>query len=211
MPSHCVTFLLALFIMCVCVCVFLWGNNRKEKTRHCKRCNKCVKGHDHHCRWLNCCVGEVNFRTFYCFLGVLLLGLLMALIMDLRIAFIFAKNPSAYSKFGDFFSLSFLILILTMWLMLLMVVVVVVERFHLAFPILAVLYLLVMAITIVTLIGVAQFVYFHYCLCKFPLSFNCNILGVLVDVSGMTTAEWLKQKRVKAQKESLEKLEQGKS
>ena len=31
---------------------------------HCRQCQRCVINLDHHCKWLNNCVGEVNYRPF---------------------------------------------------------------------------------------------------------------------------------------------------
>ncbi|EYC40488.1 hypothetical protein Y032_0610g624 [Ancylostoma ceylanicum] len=36
----------------------------KEKTKHCRRCNICVEVFDHHCIWLNNCIGKKNYRLF---------------------------------------------------------------------------------------------------------------------------------------------------
>jgi len=40
-------------------------------TKHCRRCNKCVVGFDHHCLWLNTCIGARNYKTWFAFVAVL--------------------------------------------------------------------------------------------------------------------------------------------
>lgn len=57
-------------------------------TRYCTICCKNSPGLDHHCTWLNTCIGESNYEAFYCLvvsatvqtLGQAVIGILMATI-----------------------------------------------------------------------------------------------------------------------------------
>lgn len=33
-------------------------------TKHCKTCNRCAKDFDHHCIWVNNCIGGANYQLF---------------------------------------------------------------------------------------------------------------------------------------------------
>lgn len=35
---------------------------RASSSRHCRFCDKCVLCFDHHCNWLNTCIGEKNYK-----------------------------------------------------------------------------------------------------------------------------------------------------
>ncbi|CAF0753975.1 unnamed protein product [Rotaria sp. Silwood1] len=51
--------------------------------KHCSSCNKCIYSFDHHCIWLNTCVGGKNYRLFFSMLILIVVGTLFIFINSL--------------------------------------------------------------------------------------------------------------------------------
>ncbi|KAK9326736.1 DHHC palmitoyltransferase-domain-containing protein [Lipomyces starkeyi] len=66
-----------------CTVCRIW---RPARAIHCRDCDSCIDFMDHHCVWLNNCIGARNYRYFFCFiLSLSLLAYFMATLCFLHV------------------------------------------------------------------------------------------------------------------------------
>ena len=69
------------------------------RSRHCKKCGRCVLKYDHHCSFTGTCIGENNHLNFIIFLFFQCITLILALFGLFKTVSIFLKNNN--NKYRD--------------------------------------------------------------------------------------------------------------
>ena len=67
----------------------------RKFSKHRRSCDKCVDSFDHHCRWLNNCVGHKNYVTFISLMAISVVWLVMEASGDIAVlirCFVNKKN-----------------------------------------------------------------------------------------------------------------------
>jgi palmitoyltransferase ZDHHC9/14/18 len=58
---------------------------RPARASHCAQCDRCVARMDHHCVWLNNCVGERNYRSFLVYINAIIVLVLATLALSIAL------------------------------------------------------------------------------------------------------------------------------
>lgn len=63
-----------------------------KNSKHCGQCDRCVSNFDHHCKWLNNCIGEKNYKYFMWLIwvffvhNIFVIGICLIQIIDFHVA-----------------------------------------------------------------------------------------------------------------------------
>ncbi|KAI0982684.1 hypothetical protein GJ496_004099 [Pomphorhynchus laevis] len=89
---------------------FACGLKRINRSFHCRACDMCVNRFDHHCYWLNKCIGQYNYSTFLQIVGIELIHYFCSSIVSVKAYNQISKSlkywnlkkwPLMYSLFGS--------------------------------------------------------------------------------------------------------------
>ncbi|KAK8810460.1 hypothetical protein WA158_007035 [Blastocystis sp. Blastoise] len=90
-----------------CYC-YLCNAHIPKTTKHCRKCQKCIENFDHHCLWLNNCIGKSNYSLFISLLVACSIMLLINCLASIYLVIIFIINPSLADStlFANYISIS---------------------------------------------------------------------------------------------------------
>lgn len=73
-----------------------------QRTKHCSVCNKCVHVFDHHCKWLNQCIGRRNYLWFFLSVVTAILMSLVYIALSIIILFYYHYDKHVLEPWNSF-------------------------------------------------------------------------------------------------------------
>lgn len=83
------------------------GHYKPPRAHHCRVCKRCVLRMDHHCVWINNCVGHENYKAFFLFVLYIVLACIYALVLLLGSAIQELQDEERRS--GNIFKTSYIL------------------------------------------------------------------------------------------------------
>ncbi|XP_050531682.1 palmitoyltransferase ZDHHC6-like [Daktulosphaira vitifoliae] len=83
---------------------------KAPRVHHCHKCNRCVLKMDHHCPWLNTCVGFANYPYFITFIFFSIVAAIQSATL------LFKTLLLAWSQFGRYVLVYFPVRLVLLWL-----------------------------------------------------------------------------------------------
>ncbi|CAD8051416.1 unnamed protein product [Paramecium sonneborni] len=75
---------------------------KPERSRHCEFCKQCIVVYDHHCPWVNNCIGANNYFIYFFFISMIWINLIHILIVNsIFIGQEYTKSNQIYSWFNN--------------------------------------------------------------------------------------------------------------
>ena len=74
------------------------GAIMRRRTFHCRDCDMCIEGFDHHCPWTSKCIGKGNIVPFYVFIVSTPIFMISAIFLMMSVLIVMAEKANVHHK-----------------------------------------------------------------------------------------------------------------